>query len=261
MVRLHVTAAKAVSVLATIGIALVGGVSVTACTSGKSSSTSSNGLSGKTPAQVLAIVETAATAKGSVHWVAQNCSLIGTCVTDVASGKGKQTVSTTSDGNATFVVLPNMAYLQADATWLHEVMSFTPKSASIYAGKWMSDPSTDVTTYQNWSQGVTLESTLENVLPTGTPATPLAFTKASTFDGRSVVGVSGAIASGTGPAGSQVLYISTAAPYLPVGDVQHETVNGKSGIGTARYSDWGKPISVAAPANAIPFSSVNALQS
>jgi hypothetical protein len=140
-------------------------------------------------------------------------------------------------------------------------MSFTPKSASIYAGQWMSVPSTDVTNYQNLSQGVTLESTLENVLPIRTPTTPLAFTKASAFDGKSVVGVSGAIASGTGPEGSQVLYVSTAAPYLPVGDVQHEIVNGKSGIGTARYSNWGKPISVTAPANAIPLSSVNGLQS
>lgn len=261
MTRFQSSAARAVLILATAAIALVGTVNLAGCTSTKSSSASSNGLSGKTPAQVVAVAEAAATAKGSVHWVAQNCALIGTCVTDVASGTGKQTISTTSDGNATFVVLPSMAYLQADATWLHEVMSFTPKSASIYAGQWMSDPSTDVTTYQNWAQGVTLETTLENILPTATPAIPLAFTKTSTFDGKSVVGVSGAIPSGTGPAGSEVLYISTAAPYLPVADVQHETVNGKSGTGTALYSDWGKPISVTAPTTVIPFSSVNGLQS
>ncbi len=255
MAKLHVTIVKVVA------CALVSAISLTACSSGTSSGTNSNGLSGKTPAQVVAIVKAAATAKGSVHWIAENCSLIGTCVTDVASGTGKQTVTTTSSGKATFVVLPNMAYVQADATWLHDAMSFTPKSASIYSGQWMSVPSTDVTNYQNLSQGVTLESTLSNILPTGTPATPLAFTKASTFDGKSVIGVSGAIASGTGPTGSQVLYVSTAAPYLPVADVQHETVNGKTGTGTARYSDWGKPISVTAPANAIPFSTVNGLQS
>jgi hypothetical protein len=255
-VRFHVTTVKAA-----VAIAFVGAVSLTACSSGKSSSTSSNGLSGKTPAQVVAVVQAAATAKGSMHWVAENCVLIGTCVTDVASGTGRQTISTTSGGNATFVVLPNMAYLQADATWLTQQMSFTPKSASIYAGKWMSDPSTDVTNYQNWSLGVTFQSTLENLLPTGTPATPLAFAKASTFDGKSVIGVSGAIPSGTGPTGSEVLYISTAAPYLPVGEVTHITINAKSGAETVRYSDWGKPISVKAPANAIPFSSVNGLQS
>ncbi len=256
MVRLQVTAFKVA-----VTIALVSAVSLTACSSSKSSGTSSNGLSGKTPAQVVAIVEAAATAKGSMHWVAKNCVLIGTCVTDVASGTGKQTVTTTRDGNAIFVVLPNMAYVQADATWLHEVMSFTPKSASIYAGQWISDPSTDVTNYENLSQGVTLQSTLDNVVPTGTPATPLAFTKASTFDGKSVVGVSGAIPSGTGPAGTEVMYVSTAAPYLPVGEVTHITINAKSGEETVRYSDWGKRISVTAPANAIPFSSVNGLQS
>jgi len=218
----------------------------------------------------------AADAKGSVHCVTTNCGLVATCVTDSAAGRGEQVVTSTSEGNATFVILPDMAYFKADAQYLSTWLKYSAKSASTYAGQWISVPSAnglyaqiaspDITNSVSVPAPITFESLFANMLPVATPATPLAFTKKTTFDGKKVVGVSGSVATGAFGTGTQVVYISTASPYLPVGGT--ETVTGffpggtpeATGTFTSTYSEWGKPVSVSPPTSTIPISSVNSLQ-
>jgi len=72
-------------------------------------------------------------------------------------------------------------------------------------------------------------------------------TKPTTMNGRSVVGISGGLGqgfSGSPFTGSETLYVSTSAPYLPVEVVDQLTANGKSGTETDIFSDWGESVTV-----------------
>jgi hypothetical protein len=101
---------------------------------------------------------------------------------------------------------------------------------------------------------VTLDSALTDSAPTGTLTT----TGPTRVDGRSVVEVSGGLGvnAPTGTSGSQVLYVSDVSPYLPVMVLQHTTANGQRLTITVRFSNWGENVSVVAPSNAIPASSI-----
>ncbi len=216
---------------------------------------SANGLSGKSAAEVLATSIGAARAQGSVHLAAvesNGASAIGSY--DISATVGAQTVSGGAQGNATLLVMPGMAYLKGDAAFLHNSLGLGVSAAGKYAGQWISfkpgDPG-----YAQVVSGDTLSSALSEASPTGT----LGLTPSLTVDGQQVVGVTGGLptdATRSGAVGSVTLYVSTAAPYLPVEVVTNGTLAGQRGTSTVTFSHWGEPVSVTAPAGATPFSSL-----
>jgi hypothetical protein len=243
---MRVTAAVVLAVVAVISAAC------------SSSPSSSSPFAGKTPAQVLAMAKAAALGKGSMHWVEHvKLGSSGTVqlVTDAGMTHGRQAV-TGSGGTATFLVVsPHMAYVKGDATSLAAYLQMPRPEAAKYAGRWIAVPSSSPA-----YAGAALGLTVSPLLPRVAPSAPLRFTKPTTIDGKSVVGVSGSFdtpEAAAGWAGTQVLYISTAAPYLPIELTQHGTAGNRQPLTDASHmSGYGEPVVVTAPAHSIPISSI-----
>jgi hypothetical protein len=212
------------------------------------------GLTGKSAAQVLALSLAAARAQGSVHLAAvDSAGSSAVSSYDITATVGEQIVSG-GQANATLLVLPGAAYLKADAPFLQNSLGLEPGAAARYAGQWISfkpgDPG-----YRQVVSGDTLPSALGEATPTGT----LTLTPTGTVDGQQVVGVRGGLPadSASGARGSMTLYVSTAAPYLPVELVTQGSLAGQNASATVTFSRWRQPVSVTAPASATPFSSLS----
>jgi len=153
------------------------------------------------------------------------------------------------------VVSTQMEYAKGDATFLEQDLQVSQDEATKYAGQWIAVPSSS-SDYAALALGLTISP----LLPRQAPSAPLRFTKPTTIDGKSVVGVSGNFDTPereAGWVGTQVLYISTAAPYLPIEMTQHGTIgNGETLTDASHMSDYGESVVVTAPANSIPISSI-----
>jgi hypothetical protein len=198
----------------------------------------------------------AAKRQGSVH-LNESDIPPGGGTYDVASDRGKQTISEGSQGDAVLLVLPDIAYMKGDAAFLENSLGLSISNASQYAQKWISFvPSDTAYNYQQIVSGDTLGSALSESVPSGR----LRLTSERTVDGQNVVGLSGGLAdtlSQGGAKGSEVLYVSDVAPYLPVELVESGTYEGHSGSSTLTFSSWGEPISVTAPSGATPESAIS----
>jgi hypothetical protein len=217
---------------------------------------SHGGLSGKTAKQVLAVTVAAAEAQGSVHLATTNTSgPPGSGTYDVNRSDGRQTVTNGAQGNADFLAVPGHAYVKGDATFLQNGLGAPASDASLYAGKWISFTPSDPG-YQQIAAADTLASAIGESTPTGA----LTLLPTRTVDGQTVEGVSGGLPhdiSQGGAKGSQVLYVSTTAPYLPVEVVTSGSLDGHSGTTVVTFSRWGESVYVAAPIGAIPISSIS----
>ena len=110
--------------------------------------------------------------------------------------------------------------------------------------------------YQQVVDGDTLSSALTESTPTGA----FTLTPTRTLDGETVEGVSGGLLRNVSQGGakkSQVLYVSTTAPYLPVEVVTSGSLDGQSGTTVVTFSRWGESVSVVAPSGATPISSIS----
>jgi hypothetical protein len=241
---------RMVVALVSAGLAVVLAVSLLLALGGGPS----NGLAGKSASEVLAATMIAARQRGSVHQL-ESDKPSGGGTYDVGANEGKQTISDGNEGSATLLVLPGMAYLKADASFLQNQLGTSIASASQYAQHWISfQPS-----YANWTELVAGD-TFASALTDATPVGKLSLTAVRTVDGQNVVGVSGDVAADllpTGARGSEVLYVSIVAPYLPVELVTSGTFQGQSVSSTLTFSDWGERISVAAPSGATPSSALS----
>ena len=221
-----------------------------------SSLSSARPFTGKTPAQVLAIADAAEVAKGSVHIVEAD-SIGGSTfqlVTDAGTSQGKQILTRSTIGNATFLVVSaQMAYVKGDATYFEQNFSMSQGEAAEYAGQWIAVPSSS-----QYYALIAEELTVSSVITEQTPSAPLSLAKPTTVDGKSVVGVSGGLTGApSGYTGTQVLYISTMTPYLPVSVVAHGTNAANQTLSfREEYSHYGEHVSVTAPARSIPISSI-----
>jgi hypothetical protein len=245
---------KPVRVLAAIVLSSVAAISA-ACGSSTSSTTP---VTDKPAARLLAAAQAAALAKGSMHWIEDVKVGSGTTqrfVSDAGTTQGKQIITGTN-GTGTILLVPaQMLYARGDATFLEHIVQLSQHEATKYAGQWIAVPSSN-----SAYSGLALGLTVATLVPRQSPTAPLRFLKPTTIDGKSVVGVSGGFDTSeaeTGWAGTQVLYISTATPHLPVAMTQHGTVSGGGSITDAAHmSGYGEPVVMAAPARSIPISSI-----
>jgi len=241
-------------VLGAIVLALVAAISA-ACGSSTSNTTP---VTDKTAARLLAAAQTAALAKGSMHWVEDVRIGSGTTlhtVTDAGVTQGKQIITGTSGTGTILLVSAQMLYARGDATFLEQMVQLPRNEATKYAGHWIA-----VSSSNSAYSGLALGLTVSPLVPRYAPSVPLRLMKATTIDGKSVVGVSGgfdASEAETGWSGTQVLYISPPPPRLPIAMTQHGTVSGGEAITDAAHmSDYGEPVVVRAPSNSIPISSI-----
>jgi len=239
---------------AVILLGLVGAISAAS----SSSTSSATAFAGKTPEQVVAMANAAALAKKSMHWVEDVKMGSGTTlqfVSDSGMTQGKQIITGTSGKGTVLLVSTQMAYAKGDATFLEQNLQVPQGEATQYAGRWIAVPSSSSS-----FAGLALGLTLSPLLPREAPSAPLRLTKPTTIDGKSVVGVTGGFDTSEGEqgwAGTQVLYISTVAPHVPIAWTQHGTMAGGAAISDSSHtSDYGESVVVTAPANFIPISSI-----
>jgi hypothetical protein len=226
-----------------------------ACGSGGGAS-SSGGLSGKTPKQVLTSAFAAATKSGSVHFrlLGKASGKTETIVGDSSKTDGREVITA---GSVTIQaeVIGNGAYVEGNAGGLQDQMGLSAANAATYAGKWISIASTDAP-FASVSKAVSLAGTLGELQPSG----KLTLTAATTRAAHAVIGVHGGLPGGAtkGTTGSAVLYVSTTKPTVPIVFQVQESANGtkESDIGT--FTNWGKPLDLAAPTTSVPYASLAA---
>ncbi len=178
----------------------------------------------------------------------------GRSVIDAGWRAGTQTIDSSSNGHAKFRFLSNGAYYQRDSTFM-QGDDFPASESSAYAGKWVSYPVASGG-FIELAERVTLELAVTGVLP----SEPYTLTKVSKFGGNAVVGVSGGLSTATAwpsdVTGSEVLYVSTVSPYVPVLSVAHLSQNGRLQTRTTVFSHWGESVATTAPTHSLPASSI-----
>ena len=192
---------------------------------------------------ILAAAGEAATAKGFVHTVAtlkqgKETALI---VNDTGTPNGRQVI-TAGKQHTEILLVDGIAYLRANEEALIEFLGFPADEAAKYADKWLSFTISDAG-YGELVETLDMPSLVENLTLTG----DLTKTAVTTMNGRRVIGIRGEHPQG----GTGTLYVAADGDPLPVRmDIAEENASS----GSIVFSDWGKKVSVKAPAGATPLS-------
>jgi hypothetical protein len=195
----------------------------------------------KSASQILSLASAAMLKAGSVHVVNNSLlsgSLAFTQTTDSSRLVGEQSQEFGSGvesirliGTALYLKANNAAYSQ----------SFNIANSTL-AGNWVKVPSSNPN-YSNIAAAVLLPSLIKNVFT-------MRFSKVlgvKTFHGQATVAIKGDPPNTTpGTSEIQTVYISTSAPYLPVG-LKTVFLEGVNGTGTILFSKWGEKFNVIKP--------------
>lgn len=194
----------------------------------------------------------AASARHSVHYVSTSSARghFIRIVSDVGAGRGIQRITVTSGGHsgpATVLVVGGSAYIQGNAFTLSNYFPFTQAQAARYAGQWISIPSTSGA-YAAVAADATFSSFLSDLLP----GKHLSVVRA-TVAGRRSVGVRGPVRQG-GLRLVETVYAPARGTPLPF---EEKAVAARvGGTSLTRMSRWNESVRLAAPANAVPITTV-----
>ena len=237
------------------------------CTSGGSSaspSAASAPAASATPAasapamsapRLLSAALSALRAGGSVHVDITSSAHGGSVAfSDDATGSGGQQVITIDGtGHATILLIGGVDYVRADAQALQGFFEVPLTQAEQAAGRWISlrpGEKLGTSTYDDVTAGITLSS-VATELQVGNPLSKAA---PATVAGQPVIGVQAPLPASDGLRGAKmVLYVTDDAALRPV---RYELVGGGSTQNTISFSRWGEKLSLTAPANAVPASSL-----
>jgi hypothetical protein len=206
----------------------------------------------RSPKQLRAAMLKAASARHSVHYVSTS-SAAGhfiRIVADVGPGRGIQRLTVKSGGHsgpATVRIVGGSGYIRGNAFTLHNYFPFTQAQAKRYAGEWISIPSTSGA-YAPVAADATFASFVGDLLP----SRHLRVVRA-TIAGKRSVGLRGTVRQ-AGLELTETVYAPARGTPLPF---QEKAVAARvRGTSVARMSRWNEPVHVAAPANAVPISTV-----
>jgi hypothetical protein len=206
---------------------------------------------------LLSAAQAALKSGGSVHVDITSVAASGTVVfSDDASGSGgRQLITLDGTGHATILFIDGVGYVRADAQTLEGFFQVPQPQAVRAAGRWISlSPGEKLgsSTYDNVTAGITLSS-VASELQLGAS---LSKTPPATVAGLRVIGVQSPLPASAGPPGAKmVLYVTDDSALRPV---RYELVGGGSTKNVISFSRWGEKLSLAAPANAVPASSLTA---
>jgi hypothetical protein len=210
----------------------------TAISSCGSSSSSGNGVSSKTPAEILAASKTAADRASSVHVAGALSSgeMPITLNLELASGHGGR--GQVSEGGLSFelIVVDDSVYIKGSPSFYSHFGGAA--AARLFQGKWLRAPSAD-------GELASLASLTDfSHLLDQTLASHGALVKGatSTVAGQPVIELHDTAKSGS-------LYIATTGQPYPIRIVKRGTE-----AGSVSFTGWNQPVSLAAPAGAIDLS-------
>jgi hypothetical protein len=237
--------------------ALTAGLGVAASACG-SSGPSEGALAGKSATAVLSLSIKAYHRQHSVSFVTK--TVAGKAST-VQVGATSEKAASESVRSSTVPVLQAIlvdgsAYLRAGTQFLEQQLSLSTAQAAAHAGEWISFQKGNPG-YSSITQSLSAaEAILEFV-----PEEPhLRVAGATTFGGQSAVAVTGspATAPGAGTTATVTFFVSTTAPYLPLGATVQ--VNNDGGHNIERvasvYGKYNQKVDPKAPTGAVPITSL-----
>jgi hypothetical protein len=208
----------------------------------------------QSPNSLRAAIFAAARKQHSVHYVESGAAqgLHQTMVGDVAGTRGRQRISftlQTKKGSFTVLVVRRTAYLRGTSLALQGYLGFTAAQAARFHGRWISVPASSKK-YADLAASVTLPSFLHDIYP----AAPLVLAKAR-LGGHTRIGVRGTHRE-SGLKFVEEVFPKASPPLLPVAVADVEPTKGF--LDEIKINRWNERVSVQAPANAVPISTVQA---
>jgi hypothetical protein len=207
--------------------------------------------------QLLSQGVSAADKAGSMSFNDHTASgkLVQTLTGAISAPTAAESLTTTGLPALQVMLVGTTIYVQAGASVLESTMGLPAAASTANAGKWISVQSGD-SAFSQLSGQLTLSAELNTYIP----ATALRRGKTTTVAGHRVIPITGRPASSASNKGESVavaLYLSTKAPYLPVGGSLISAKKGTAGVKEiAVFSNWGKTVVLTAPTGAVPFSSL-----
>ena len=225
---------------------------VVACLAAACGGSSAGALAGKSAAQVIALARAAAAEEGSFHFVDQTGTgkneqrLVG----DSSANAGEQEVSG-PNGVLNVRLVDSVIYVSGSESVIGPALKLTATDAAAYAGKWISLHRTD-SPYETVTKALEPSAELTPYTPVGN----LKVGNVTTLRGQSVIAVSGAASEAAGAQAIATLYVSTTAPYVPVGGSLVGTGAQKSQSEVVAFTAWGEKVRPQVPASATAYSSL-----
>jgi len=226
-------------VLAALLIAVLAGCGGS---SSSSSSASGNGISDKSPADILAATKVASDAATTVH-VSGSIVSDGSPITlnmNLLAGKGGRGQLSESGLAFELIQVGKTVYIKGSPAFYKHIGGTA--AAQLLDGKWLKAPSND-SDFASLSQLTNLRQLVDQTL-----ASHGSLTKAgtTTVAGQKVVGITDKAKGGT-------LYIAATGQPYPV-----EISKAGSGGGKITFDRWNKTVTLSAPANAIDVAQLQA---
>ncbi len=240
---------------------VAGGLLMSACGSTASSTPPPKEFQGKTGAQIVSDVEAATLAQGSVR-LTENITegsatqtFTTTQVNDAGTTDGQivYTIGTGPTAETSQIRLVNHVIYVNDTAGM--IQSQFGKKAPTLANTWLSIPST-VADFERFS-GVIL---LGQLTKTSFPLGPYTVGKVTTFHGHQALEIKGQPNTpSSSVTGTGTLYVSTTAPYLPLGVTFTANYATSTQTETATYtsvfSNWAEKTTAVKPSSSTPLQS------
>ncbi|HEY3864464.1 MAG TPA: hypothetical protein VGL54_00070 [Solirubrobacteraceae bacterium] len=205
---------------------------------GSSGSSSSNGISSKTPAEVLAAAKAAANSASSVH-VSGSIVSGGSPITlnlELAAGKGGRGQISEDGLSFNLIQVGGTAYISGSPAFYSHFGG--PAAEKLLAGKWLKAPASSGS-FSSLGSLTDLAQLLDTAL---SDHGALKKGPTTTINGQQALSVTDAGHGGT-------LYVATTGKPYPIEIAKI----GKSG-GKITFDRWNAPVTLTAPANAIDLS-------
>jgi hypothetical protein len=200
-------------------------------------SAGASGASIKTPTEILQQSVRSMQSEGSFHYNSTS-SIAGvvalTLSTDSALKYGDQ-VQNLDGGTETTRLIGEKLYMYANAKAYVE--DFGVKKPTL-ANEWVLVPSTNKN-YGNIADAILVPSVMQQLGDVGS----LKEVGDVTIDGKAALALRGS----AGASGTETVYVSTSAPYLPIAVVADATEDGRKITNDLVFSKWGEKFTVNTP--------------
>jgi hypothetical protein len=209
-------------------------------------------LGGKSAQQVIALAQAAAKSKGSLHFVDETgTGSAAQILTGDVSGVAAQEEVNGPNGVLQVRLVGTTVYINATASTLIYSLKLSASTASAHAGQWIRLVTTDAP-YQTAAKALAPAAELNSYIPTGN----LKIGSVTTLRGQNVLAVSGTAPVSAGAHVLATLYVSTTAPFVPVGGTLTGTGAQKSEGEEVAFTAWGEQVHPSVPSGSLAYSSI-----
>lgn len=209
-------------------------------------------LAGKSAEQVIQLAQAAANQKGSFHFVDETgTGSSAQVLTGDVSGADSEEQVKGPNGTLAVRLLGSTIYVQASTLVLENALKLPASVASKEAGKWISLRPTDAP-YQTAVKALEPDSEVAPYIPAG----DLKVGSVTTLRGENVLAVSGTASTTAGAPAVATIYVSTTAPFVPVGASLTGTGSKSSDNEVVAFAAWGETVHPSLPTGAVAYSSL-----